>query len=351
MILGIESSCDESSLSLLDAESGLLREWTRSQIDLHSLYGGVVPDLASREHLENFPVLLDAMRADGFPLDPGSVQQIAVTCGPGLAGCLAMGVSLAKSAGFFLNAPVVGVNHLRAHAWSPFLPFLLQDPVGWREAVKAHLPHLGLLVSGGNTQLFVLDEDGGISVVAETLDDAAGEALDKGAKLLGLPYPGGPAVERIAEKGDPTRYAFPRLGRGRTRETGIFFSFSGLKTSLRYLLEKLDDAEVESGLADLCASYQEAVMDQLSARTAYCLEEMGESLRSVGLSGGVANNSVLRKRIRALATRSGLPCLLARPEHTGDNASMVAFAALADPQHLRTDGERMGIEPALDLAG
>ena len=195
MILGIESSCDETALSLFDPSQGFLGEWVRSQIESHADYGGVVPDLAVSEHLAKFPALLDLVR--GQYEMPGKISKIAVTCGPGLIGCLGIGLSVAKSLGLLWGIPVVGVNHLRGHAFSPFIGLGLGEDDDWGD----YLPHLGLLVSGGNTLLFSMNEARNIEVLARTVDDAAGEALDKGGKLLGIPYPGGAELERKARGG------------------------------------------------------------------------------------------------------------------------------------------------------
>lgn len=340
MILGIESSCDESALALFAAEKGIVGEWVHSQIRLHEEYGGVVPDLASREHLQNFLPLLEA---SGILEHKSEIRQIAVTQGPGLAGCLALGIAFAKSLALAWKVPVCGVNHLNGHAWSPFIKMYASDPAGFPDALEALLPHLGLIVSGGNTLLFRIDLDKDVKVLAETVDDAAGEALDKGAKLLGLPYPGGPQVEKLAMKGDPRAFEFPRAIAPRNERR---FSFSGLKTSLRYRIEKMDDDALEKALHNICASYQSAVVDQLCGKTRHLLE--ASAYKSLGLSGGVANNKVLRAALRDLANRHQIPCYIAEPQHTGDNAAMIAFAAHADP--ASTCRSAISIEPALRLS-
>lgn len=340
MILAIESSCDESALALFEPDSGLAGEWVHSQIELHKEYGGVVPDLASREHLKNFFPLLDAA---GLGADRGDIRQVAVTNGPGLAGCLALGIAFARSLGLAWGVPVVGVNHLRGHAYSPFIALHGDSPEQFAEAFTGLLPHLGLIVSGGNTILFEINTDRALTVLAETVDDAAGEALDKGAKLLGLPYPGGPQVERMAAGGDPGVYDFPKAIAPRNERR---FSFSGLKTSLRYRLEKIGDAELEKAMPDICAGYQGAVIDQLVGKTKHLIQ--AGNYRSLGLSGGVSNNKALRSAMERLAGRYRMPCLIAQPKHTGDNAAMIAFAAYADRSGLAC--EDFSIEPALRLA-
>lgn len=345
MILALESSCDETAVALFDPELGLVGEWIHSQIAVHERHGGVVPDLATREHLRTFAPLLERVR-EGHGL--GNLGQIAVTNGPGLAACLAIGVSAAKALALACQSSVVGVNHLRGHSWSPFISLHAESPSGFDDRLKQLLPHLGLIVSGGNTLLFTLGADRKISVLSSTRDDAAGEALDKGAKLLGLGYPGGPLVEKLAEKGRPDAYDFPR-GIGRKDE--LDFSFSGLKTSLRYLVEKLSAAEVESKLTDLCASYQQAVIDALARKTRGALVQGEGAYRSLGLSGGVANNRSLRAALQREAFRHRIPFLAAEPRHTGDNAGMIAFAAWADTTGVdRTAGLALSIEPSAPLA-
>jgi N6-L-threonylcarbamoyladenine synthase len=343
MILGIESSCDESALALFDPESGLKGEWVNSQVELHQDYGGIVPDLASREHLDNFPVLLNEVMQ---VWTPAKLDSIAVTSGPGLAGCLALGLSLAKAIGIACDIPVVGVNHLRGHAWSPFIGLHKKEPLVFAEELNKFLPHLGLIVSGGNTILFQIDALKQISILAETVDDAAGEALDKGAKLLGMPYPGGPLIEKRSANGDPSKYNFPRAF---SNDQSRRFSFSGLKTSLRYQLEKMNDAEVEEEMPNLCASYQEAVIEALASKTQQVLKS--NRFNSIGLSGGVSNNKSLRKRFEEIGIKKKLPVLIANPAHTGDNAAMIAFAAFVDPQHTIRENEKpLSFDPSWPLS-
>ncbi len=330
MILALESSCDESAVALFDPARGLVAEWVHSQIAIHEKHGGVVPDLATREHLRTIEPLLARAReaSDGFR----AVSEIAVTQGPGLAGCLAIGLASAKALAFALGKPLKGVNHLRGHVWSPFIPLHAESSAAFEERTHSLLPHLALVVSGGNTLLAVLDERRVITVLSTTRDDAAGEALDKGAKLLGLGYPGGPLVERQAASGGRAdAYDFPR-GLGPRDE--LDFSFSGLKTSLRYQLEKMTPPQIAAETPNLCASYQQAVIDALTRKARAALRlgaGEGAPFRSIGLSGGVANNKVLRAAFAELAAKARVPLLAAEPRHTGDNAGMIAFTAWADP--------------------
>ncbi len=346
MFLAIETSCDETAVALFDPARGIVGEWTHTQVALHAQHGGVVPDLATREHLRHLAPLLEHARAasDNFT----RVTRVAVTHGPGLAGCLALGVAAAKGLALALRVPLVGINHLRGHAFSPFLALHAVSPADFPARLAALLPHLGLLVSGGNTLLFTLDEKLVLRVLATTRDDAAGEALDKGAKLLGLGYPGGPLVEKLAATGRANAYDFPR-GLGPRAE--LDFSFSGLKTALRYQLEKMSAAEIAVRLPDLCASYQQAVLDALTRKTGFALERTSSS--SLGLSGGVANNLALRAALGRVARDTRLPLLAAEPRHTGDNAAMIAFAAWADPACSapgREAGSALRINPGLALA-
>lgn len=343
-ILALESSCDETAVAIFDPARGFLGEWVHSQIALHEKHGGVVPDLATREHVRNFGPLLERAKRE-VGLD--GIGEIAVTHGPGLAACLAIGVGAAKSLALGLGVQVVGVNHLRGHAWSPFVAVHEKAPEAFESALAELLPHLGLIVSGGNTLLFVMDEARKITVLSSTRDDAAGEALDKGAKLLGLGYPGGPLIEKLARDGRVDAYDFPR-GIGRRDE--LDFSFSGLKTSLRYLIEKMTREEVEARRGDLCASYQQAVIDALARKTKAALRQGEGRFRSVGLSGGVANNGALRAALEELARRERVEFLAAKARHTGDNAGMIAFAAWADRAGAeRAAGMGLRVEPSLGL--
>jgi N6-L-threonylcarbamoyladenine synthase len=345
MILAIETSCDETAVALFDPARGLAHEWVHSQIELHGLYGGVVPDLATREHLRTIGPLLERAKEATGPEFRG-VRRVAVTHGPGLAGCLAIGTAAAKALALSLRVPLTGVNHLRGHAFSPFIALHGESPETFDARLAALLPHLGLIVSGGNTLLFRLDRERRVTVLSSTRDDAAGEALDKGAKLLGLGYPGGPLIEKLAAAGAPAAFDFPR---GIGPRSDLDFSFSGLKTSLRYLLEKMTPGEITARMPDLCASYQQAVIDALTRKAGLALAQ-GDDYASAGLSGGVANNRALRDALAALARRRRMPLLMAEPKHTGDNAGMIAFAAWADPAAQNVSIDRLRIEPGLELA-
>jgi len=344
MILALESSCDETAVALFDPARGLVGEWVHSQIALHEAYGGVVPDLASREHLKNFGPLLELALAQA---PASSIKKIAVTQGPGLAACLAMGLSTAKSISLAWGVSVVGVNHLRAHAFSPFIALHAAKPADFDAEFAKLLPHLGLLVSGGNTALFTIDEQRRIRLLASTMDDAAGEALDKGAKLLGLGYPGGPLVEKLAATGHDAAFEFPKSV---AQRASLEFSFSGLKTSLRYQLEKMPPDVIARRRPDLCASYQRAVFESLVRKSKLALER--ETYRSFGLSGGVANNKTLQGELEKLSRQQGVTFCRALPQHTGDNAGMIAFAAWVEREAggVNDAGYALEIAPSQPLA-
>ena len=329
MWLALESSCDESALALMSKKGEVLGEWVHSQVDRHAEYGGVVPDLAVGEHLNNFVPLLK-LASEEFDL-PSLVTSIAVTQGPGLVGCLGIGISYAKTLGLLWNVPVFGVNHLRGHALSVFMPLFLGNHFEWQD----YVPHLGLLVSGGNTVLFSLDLSLDLKVIAETVDDAAGEALDKGAKLLGMPYPGGAKMEESAKCGNPKAFDFPLAF---PEKNELKFSFSGLKTSLFYKLDKWTESEIELNKADLSASYQKAVVDQLVRKTRQVI--LTDSFKSFGLSGGVANNELIRTEFGKLCQDQELKFLPAEKRHTGDNAAMIAFAAISQPSGMADNAEQ-----------
>ncbi len=345
IILGIESSCDETAAAVLRDGREVLSSVVDSQIDRHRPHGGVVPEIASREHVRAFPeVVSTAVEQSGAGW--GGVDAIAVTHGPGLVSSLLIGLSGARALGQSLGKPVWGVNHLEAHVAGLFL-----DPAAPEPADLC--PALVLLVSGGHTALIEMDSVGGYRLLGQTLDDAAGECLDKGAHLLGLGYPGGPAMERAASGGDPTFVDFPRglqHAKNRTTENGLAielcFSFSGLKTSLLYHLKKHPVEKAEQ-LADLAASYQAAVMDSLVMRAGRGLQITGA--RTLACVGGVACNARLRAKLDDLAHRRGVRLLLAPPAYCTDNAAMVATAAGLRVRAGLTNPPALEADPSLPL--
>jgi N6-L-threonylcarbamoyladenine synthase len=314
MILGIETSCDETAAALVTEEGEIRSNVVSSQAELHARYGGVVPEVASRRHLELVsPVVQEALAKADAGLD--DVESVAVTQGPGLIGALLVGLSAAKAFAWARGLPLVPVDHLHGHVASLYLA---PDPV--------EPPFLCLLASGGHTLLLEVRDHAGYRVLGTSIDDAAGEAFDKGARLLDLGYPGGAAIDRLAQDGDPEAFSFPVA-----RLEGLDFSFSGLKTALLYKVRDLGD-EAESRTADLAASYQEAIVRALAEQTARAAEE--EGLETIAVVGGVAANSALRA---ALPGARFAPLALCT-----DNAAMIASAgrygrSLPYPRYLDLD--------------
>ncbi len=329
LVLGIETSCDETSVALLDGEGRALASVVASQSGAHSRFGGVVPEIAARAHLTNLPPLLDRTLAEGGAR-LGDVTLVAATAGPGLVGALLVGLSEAKGLAFGLGIPFVPVHHIEAHALSPFLN---GDGGAARDVPN---DFTALVVSGGHTHLYRF-RGGRASLGARTRDDAAGEAFDKVAKMAGLGYPGGPVVDRLARTGRPGHpFAVPRFS-----DRSLDFSVSGLKTAVRDRLAAMglapqtglpdavrtvDEAAAPAPLRDLLADFQEAVVVQLEDRLSRALDREPFSLLAV--SGGVAANSLLRERLAVWGRGRGVEVLLPDPALTGDNAVMVAFAGL-----------------------
>ena len=309
MILALETSCDDTCAAVI--EGGEIRSNViSSQAKSHARYGGVVPEVAARHHLELINPVVDAALAEAA-VELGDLDAIAVTRGPGLIGALLVGLATAKSLAAATRKPLVGVDHLHGHVAANFLE---PDPL--------EPPFICLIASGGHTLLAGVTEHGGFEALGQTLDDAAGEALDKGARLLGLGYPGGPEIERLAVGGDPQAFELPVA---MARDPNLDFSFSGLKTALLYVVRDLGDDELERRRADLAASYQAAVVGQLVAKLERALER-GE-WQAVALGGGVAANGVLRQRVAALCAERELAMALVAPELCTDNAAMIASAA------------------------
>ncbi len=309
-VLAIETSCDDTCAAVVDG-ARVRSNVISSQAAAHARYGGVVPEVASRHHLELINPVVDAALAEaGASFD--DVDAIAVTRGPGLIGALLVGISSAKGLAAARALPMVGVDHLHGHVAANFL-----------EPEPLEPPFLCLIASGGHTILAAVRERTGFEPLGQTLDDAAGEALDKGARLLGLGYPGGPAIQRLAAEGDPQAFPFPVA---MARDPGLDFSFSGLKTALLYAVRELEEAELEARKADLAASFQAAVVGQLLAKLERALE--AEEWPAVALGGGVAANSLLRERVAELCAERSLHLKLVAPELCTDNAAMIGAAAL-----------------------
>ncbi len=323
LCLGIETSCDETAAAVLGRDGRLLGSVVASQIDLHEAFGGVVPEVAARRHLERIgPVVREALAQGGIRSE--DIGLVAVTRGPGLAGALMVGLSWAKAFAFARGLPLVGVNHVVAHAHAAYLH------------TAPRYPDLALVASGGHTDLFLLEGPREVRVLGRSRDDAAGEAFDKVARSLGLGYPGGPAIERLAQQGDPGRAPLPRVGLFRD---SLDFSFSGLKTAAQTLRRQ--------GLVpqDIAAAFQAAVFDQLWERSALALRQTG--CRRLIFAGGVSANGYLRERLGDALRRQGLALLVPPMGHSTDNAAMIARLGLT----MYEAGERspwdMGAEPVI----
>jgi N6-L-threonylcarbamoyladenine synthase len=319
-ILSIETSCDETAAAVVIDGRNVLSDVVASQISIHAEYGGVVPEIASRKHLETItPVISEALQRASFGFN--DLDGIAVTQGPGLAGALLVGVSVAKALAYTLGIPVVGVNHIESH----LLAIFLETPV--------EFPYLALVVSGGHTHLYRVDGIGRYQTLGQTIDDAAGEAFDKVAKLLGLPYPGGQAIDRLACSGNAHSIKFPRP----LQHDGTFnFSFSGLKTAVFNFLQKNPDNLQGAGMNDLCASFQGAVCDVLAFKTGAALKASG--LNRLVVSGGVACNSALRRVMQRLASETGFELYFPSPNLCSDNAAMIAVPGDFYLKHGITSG-------------
>ena len=328
LILALETSCDDTCAAVVTRSGEILSNVISSQ-GVHARYGGVVPEIASRHHLDLVgPVVDDALATAGLSLD--EVELIAVTCGPGLVGALLIGVATAKALAAARELPLAPVDHLHGHVAAAFL-----DP----EPVQP--PFLSLIASGGHTLLARVDDHGpGFERLGTTLDDAAGEAFDKGARLLGLGYPGGPALERLAREGDPDAFSFPTA----VKVQGLDFSFAGLKTALLYRVRDLGEAQAQRRRADLAAAYQRAIVESLALKVERALAQTG--LEQLAIGGGVAANGPLRERLSRLGVAVDVP----PRELCTDNAAMIASAArfvdaLPYPDYLEVDvyatGERM----------
>ena len=318
-ILAIESSCDESAAAILDADRGLLGHEVFSQIELHRVFGGVVPELASRDHVRRLlPLVRTVLERAGTT--PAELNGVAYTAGPGLIGALLTGASLARSLAYAWRVPALGVHHLEGHLLAPLL-----------EPEPPPFPHVALLVSGGHTMLIEVRAIGSYRLLGETRDDAAGEAFDKTAKLLGLPYPGGPELARLADQGTPGVFSFPRPMLDRP---GLEFSFSGLKTAVLHALRGREVTDTVR--ADVAEAVQLSIVETLTAKALRALEETG--LETLVVSGGVSANRSLRSRLAEAARREGARVYYPRIEFCTDNAAMIAVAGLARLQAGQHDG-------------
>lgn len=304
-VLGIETSCDETAVAIYDRDQGLLGQQIHSQTNVHARYGGVVPELASRDHIQKLlPLIQDLL--DQLHVPPKEISGVAYTRGPGLIGALMVGASVARSLAFAWGVPSIGVHHLESHLMAVML-----------EEKKPSYPFVTLLISGGHTMLLYTEMFGRYQILGETLDDAAGEAFDKTAKLMGLPYPGGPALAQLAQQGNSTRFDFPRPMLNRP---GLDFSFSGLKTfALNCFQQHGDDAQTK---ADIACAFEIAVVETLMKKAERALAET--RCKRLVIAGGVSANHTLRSQVKTLE-KIGIEIFFPRPEFCTDNAAMVAY--------------------------
>ncbi|MCK9817582.1 tRNA (adenosine(37)-N6)-threonylcarbamoyltransferase complex transferase subunit TsaD [Pseudomonas chlororaphis] len=311
LVLGLETSCDETGVALYDSERGLLADALFSQIDLHRAYGGVVPELASRDHVKRMLPLIRQVLAEADCV-PTEIDAIAYTAGPGLVGALLVGASCAQALAFAWGIPALGVHHMEGHLLAPML-----------EAQPPEFPFVALLVSGGHTQLVRVDGIGQYELLGESLDDAAGEAFDKTAKMMGLNYPGGPEIARLAVQGVAGRFVFPRP---MTDRPGLEFSFSGLKTSALNTWQQCVSAgdDSEQTRCDIALAFQQAVVDTLTVKCKRALKQTG--LKSLVIAGGVSANKALRVSLEKMLGDMKGQVFYARPEFCTDNGAMIAFA-------------------------
>ncbi len=317
-VLGIETSCDETGIAVYDSEQGLLAHALHSQVDMHAVYGGVVPELASRDHVRRIiPLIRKVLEQAGLKSE--DIDGVAYTAGPGLIGALLVGVAVGRSLAYGWGVPAVAVHHMEAHLLAPML-----------EPDIPEFPFLALLVSGGHTQLVQVNRPGDYQLLGESLDDAAGEAFDKTAKLLGLGYPGGPALSALAAKGKPGRYDFPRP---MTDRPGLDFSFSGLKThAVNTIRNEGDDPETQ---ADIARAFVEAVVDTLFIKCRRAIEETG--INRLVAAGGVSANIQLREKLKNLARQKSGKVYFPRPEFCTDNGAMIAYAGYLRLQRGETE--------------
>jgi len=321
-ILAIESSCDETSASVI--YNGKILSNCISSQPIHSNYGGVVPELASRDHQKAIVYIVDSALKQA-KVKKTELNAIAITKGPGLLGALLVGMSFAKAMSQALNIPLIEVNHMQAHVLAHFI----EDP-------KPQFPFLCLTVSGGHTQLVLVKDHLNMKVVGQTIDDAAGEAFDKSAKLMGLPYPGGPFIDKLAAKGDENRFKFSK-----TKVAKLDYSFSGLKTSILYFLQKeikKEEKFIQNNQADLAASIQKAIIDMLFQKLIIAMEQ--ENLKNIAIAGGVAANNGLRKRLQEEASKRNWNYYTPKFEYCTDNAAMIAIVA----HYKYLSGEFVGLD-------
>ncbi|WP_395792773.1 tRNA (adenosine(37)-N6)-threonylcarbamoyltransferase complex transferase subunit TsaD [Aquimonas sp.] len=330
-VLGIETSCDETGVALYSTERGLLAHALYSQVKLHAEYGGVVPELASRDHVRKLLPLIDrCLEQAGLRMD--ELDGVAYTAGPGLVGALLVGAATARAIAWSLEIPAIGVHHMEGHLLAPLL-----------EADAPKPPFVALLVSGGHSQLVEVSAIGVYRLLGETLDDAAGEAFDKTAKMLGLPYPGGPELARLAEAGTPGRFVFSRP---MTDRPGLEFSFSGLKTQVLLAWQQSD--QTPQTRADIARGFEDAVVETLAIKCERALKAIGAN--TLVVAGGVGANRRLRARLDELARRRRVRVCFPRPEFCTDNGAMIAFAGALRLAAGQTAEAALTVRPRWDMA-
>lgn len=329
LVLGLETSCDETGVALYDSEHGLLADALFSQIDLHRVYGGVVPELASRDHVKRMLPLIRQVLAEAGR-ESSQIDAIAYTAGPGLVGALLVGASCAQAMAFAWGVPAVGVHHMEGHLLAPML-----------EEQPPAFPFVALLVSGGHTQLVRVDGIGRYELLGESVDDAAGEAFDKTAKLMGLRYPGGPEIALLAERGTPGRFLFPRP---MTDRPGLDFSFSGLKTSTLTTWQQCRSAgdDGEQTRCDIALAFQQAVVETLTIKCRRALKQTG--LNNLVIAGGVSANSALRKSLETMLGELKGQVFYARPRFCTDNGAMIAYAGCQRLLAGQQDGPEISVQ-------
>jgi len=330
LILGIESSCDETSIALLKDGKEVLANLVSSQIDIHAKYGGVVPEIASRQHILNINPLLDEVFSTNN-ITPNDIDAIAVTHAPGLLGSLMIGLMTAKTLAWLWDKPLVGINHLEGHIYASFIENDVEFPV------------LALLVSGGHTELIILEGHGKYTLVGKTKDDAVGEAFDKVARLLDLPYPGGPEIDKLTKLGDVKRFNFPR-----PLKAGLDFSYSGIKTSVLYKVRDLKESNQEVPINDIAASFNYAIADSLIDKTMRAAKTYG--IKRIIVTGGVAANSLLREKMTEACQKNGFDIYIPSMKYCTDNAAMIACAGYY--RYINKtfeDGLKLEAMPSLEL--
>ncbi|WP_223621479.1 tRNA (adenosine(37)-N6)-threonylcarbamoyltransferase complex transferase subunit TsaD [Lysobacter sp. ESA13C] len=333
-VLGIETSCDETGVAVYDTDAGLRAHALYSQIALHAEYGGVVPELASRDHVRKLlPLIRQTLVESG--LDVNELDGVAYTAGPGLVGALLVGAGVARALAWALDVPAIGVHHMEGHLLAPLME---DDPLG-----RPQPPFVALLVSGGHTQLVAVDAIGQYRLLGETLDDAAGEAFDKTAKLMGLPYPGGPQLAAQAELGRPGLFKFARP---MTDRPGLDFSFSGLKTQV--LLAWRNSDQSEQTRADIARAFEDAVVDTLAIKCGRALDAAG--CNTLVVAGGVGANRRLRAKLATMADKRGGRVCFPRPAFCTDNGAMIAYAGALRLQAGQFESAAVKVTPRWDMA-